>query len=199
MADHVERPPPFFLPPRPFSAWIIYLLSLPFCFFLHCLLPLSSLPSSLSLPLLHLSCFTLSLLCLTPISYPSPPLPASILLPVLFYLLLLSTELRFSAWFYSCLPLCPAFHLLCWPYLTWFFLTDTFFWWWQQQLSGGVLWLAVVFPWTSSLQTKKKHHLFATLIPVWMVLMGNLVWSDGCLYLIIDTWSNVQAGLNDHT
>ena len=163
MADHVERPP-FLLPPPPFSAWIIYLLSLPFCFFLHCLLPLSSLPSSLSLPLLHLSCFTLSLLCLTPISYPSPPLPASILLPVLFYLLLLSTELRFSAWFYSCLPLCPAFHLLCWPYLTWFFLTDTFFWWWQQQFSGGVFWLAVVFPWTSSLQTKKNitslQHLF---------------------------------------
>ena len=174
MADHVERPP-FLLPPPPFSAWIIYLLSLPFCFFLLCLLPSFLFSSFLSFsppPLVLLYPFPP-----LPDSFLSliPPLPASILLPVLFYLLLLSTELRFSAWFYSCLPLCPAFHLLCWPYLTWFFLTDTFFWWWQQQFSGGVLWLAVVFPWTSSLQTKKKHHLFATLIPVWMVLMGSLV------------------------
>ena len=75
-----------------------------------------------------------------------PPLPASILLPVLFYLLLLSTELRFSAWFYSCLPLCPAFHLLCWPYLTWFFFTDTFFWWWGSILTGSSLSLFVFAP-----------------------------------------------------
>ena len=146
-----------------------------------CLNNLSLIPPLLFFPPLPPSFLFSSFLSFSPppslvLLYPFPPLPDSLLslIPpllcqpqyfslfsfIFFFSLLNSASLLL----YSCLLLCPAFHLLCWPYLTWFFLTDTYFWWWQQQFSGGVFWLAVVFPWTSSLQTKKNitslQHLF---------------------------------------
>ena len=153
MADHVERPPPFLLPPPPFSAWIIYLLSLPFCFFLLCLLPLSSLPSSLSLPLLHLSCFTLSLLCLT-LSY-LLSLPSSASLNTSPCSLLSSSSLYWTPLLCLILLLftivsCLSFALLTLPHMIFFYrhillmMTATIFW--GSILTGSSLSLDVFAP-----------------------------------------------------
>ena len=99
----------------PFSVWPLSTWSL------------ASFSSSFSCPALTYPSFAcLSLHCLTPISYPSPPLPA-LLLPVLFYLSLLSPALRFPAWIYSSFPLCPAFYWLHWPNLGWIILLQTRF------------------------------------------------------------------------
>ena len=153
MADHVERPPPFLLPPPPFSAWIIYLLSLPFCFFLLCLLPFSSLPSSLSLPLLHLSCFTLSLLCLT-LSY-LLSLPSSASLNTSPCSLLSSSSLYWTPLLCLILLLftivsCLSFALLTLPHMIFFYrhillmMTATIFW--GSILTGSSLSLDVFAP-----------------------------------------------------
>ena len=153
MADHVERPPPFLLPPPPFSAWIIYLLSLPFCFFLLCLLPFSSLPSSLSLPLLHLSCFTLSLLCLT-LSY-LLSLPSSASLNTSPCSLLSSSSLYWTPLLCLILLLftivsCLSFALLTLPHMIFFnrhillMMTATIFW--GSTLTGSSLSLDVFAP-----------------------------------------------------
>ena len=153
MADHVERPPPFLLPPPPFSAWIIYLLSLPFCFFLLCLLPFSSLPSSLSLPLLHLSCFTLSLLCLT-LSY-LLSLPSSASLNTSPCSLLSSSSLYWTSLLCLILLLftivsCLSFALLTLPNMIFFYrhillmMTATIFW--GSILTGSSLSLDVFAP-----------------------------------------------------
>ena len=157
MADHVERPP-FLLPPPPFSAWIIYLLSLPFCIFLLCRLPFSSLPSSslpssLSLPLLHLSCFTLSLLCLT-LSYLSS-LPSSASLNTSPCSLLSSSSLYWTPLLCLILLLftivsCLSFALLTLPHMIFFYrhillmMTATIFW--GSILTGSSLSLFVFAP-----------------------------------------------------